>query len=85
MIADLLDLTQARLGGVIPLTRGRTDLQQVCEEVMLEMHAAYPDAILRLERSGNLIGATGTRTVWPRSCRISLVMPFSTATEPRSS
>jgi signal transduction histidine kinase len=56
MIADLLDLTHARLGGVIPLTRGRTDLQQVCEEVMLEMHAAYPEAVLRLERSGNLTG-----------------------------
>jgi signal transduction histidine kinase len=56
MIADLLDLTHARLGGVIPLTRGRTDPRQVCEEVVLEMHAAHPDAILRLERSGNLIG-----------------------------
>jgi signal transduction histidine kinase len=56
MIADLLDLTQARLGGVIPLSRVRTDLQRVCEEVMLEIHAAYPEAILHLEKRGNLHG-----------------------------
>jgi signal transduction histidine kinase len=47
MIADLLDLTQARLGGVLPLTRVPTDLQQVCEEVMVETHVAQPEAILR--------------------------------------
>jgi signal transduction histidine kinase len=56
MIADLLDLTQARLGGVIPLTRGRTDLQQVCEDVMREIRTAHRDVVLRLETSGNLVG-----------------------------
>jgi signal transduction histidine kinase len=56
MIADLLDLTQARLGGGIPVTRVRTDLQAICEEVLLEIHAAHPQAIMRMERRGALIG-----------------------------
>ena len=56
MIGDLLDLTQARLAGAIPITRGRTDLQQVCEDVMREIRTAHRDAVLRLETSGNLVG-----------------------------
>ena len=56
MIGDLLDLTQARLAGAIPITRGRTDLQQVCEDVMREVRTAHRDAVLRLETSGNLVG-----------------------------
>jgi signal transduction histidine kinase len=56
MIGDLLDLTQARLGGAIPLTRVSTDLQRVCEEVMLESQEANPTVVLRFEHSGNLIG-----------------------------
>jgi signal transduction histidine kinase len=56
MIADLLDFTQARLGGEIPLTRGRTDLQQVCEDVMREIRTAHRDVVVRLETSGNLVG-----------------------------
>lgn len=56
LIADLLDLTRTRLGGTIPLSRRRTDLQEVCEQAMLEIHAAHPQAVLRLEPFGNLIG-----------------------------
>ena len=37
MIADLLDLTRTRLGGAIPLKRGRLDLQRLCDEVLLEV------------------------------------------------
>jgi signal transduction histidine kinase len=56
MIGDLLDLTQARLAGTIPITRGQTDLQHVCEEVIREIKTAHRDAVIRLEASGNLIG-----------------------------
>lgn len=56
MIGDLLDLTRTRLGGTIPLKRQRADLQQVCEEVVLETEAARPEAVLRLQTSGNLVG-----------------------------
>jgi signal transduction histidine kinase len=56
MIADLLDLTRARLGGSIPLTRRPADLRQVCEEAMLEIRAGQPEAVLRFQASGDLRG-----------------------------
>jgi K+-sensing histidine kinase KdpD len=56
MIGDLLDLTRARLGGSIPLNRRPVDLQQVCEEAMIEIRASQPDAVLRLQVSGDLRG-----------------------------
>jgi hypothetical protein len=37
MIADLLDLTRTPLGGAIPLKAVHTDLQNMCEEVVLEI------------------------------------------------
>ena len=56
MIQDLLDLTRTRLGGGIPLKRAATDLQQVCEAVILELQAAHGNAVMRLESSGNVVG-----------------------------
>ena len=56
MIADLLDLTRVRLGGTIPLTRRRADLQKLCEEAILESGAAHPEAVLQLKASGDLAG-----------------------------
>ena len=56
MIEDLLDLTRARMGGAIPLTRRNVDLQQVCEEALVEIAAGRPDALVRLEATGNLCG-----------------------------
>ena len=56
MIADLLDLTQARLGGTIPLKRREADLHKVCDEVVLESRAVRPEVMVRLETSGNLRG-----------------------------
>jgi signal transduction histidine kinase len=56
MIADLLDLTQTRLGSGIRVVRGPTNLDQVCEDVMLEVQDAYPDAVFRWEKSGSLVG-----------------------------
>jgi signal transduction histidine kinase len=56
MIADLLDLTRTRLGGTIPLRRVATDLQQLCEEVLLEVHAAHPGAVVGFSGYGNLAG-----------------------------
>ena len=56
MIGDLLDLTQTRLGGSIPLKRRPASLQQVCEEAMMEIRAGHPDAVLRLQVDGDLRG-----------------------------
>ena len=56
MIGDLLDLTRVRLGGTISLKRRRADLRELCEEAILESGAANPEAVLRLQTSGNLVG-----------------------------
>jgi signal transduction histidine kinase len=56
MIGDLLDLTRTRLGGSLPLKRRPANLQQVCEEAMMEIRAGQPDALLRLHVSGDLRG-----------------------------
>jgi signal transduction histidine kinase len=56
MIGDLLDLTRTRLGGSIPLKRVDMDLQQLCEEILLEVHAAHPGVVVRFEASGNVTG-----------------------------
>jgi signal transduction histidine kinase len=56
MIADLLDLTRTRLGGAIPLTTADSDLQSVCEEVLLEIQASHPDTVVRLACSGDVHG-----------------------------
>jgi signal transduction histidine kinase len=56
MIGDLLDLTRIRLGGSLPLTRRPANLRQVCEEAMMEIRAAQPEAVLRLQVSGDLRG-----------------------------
>ena len=50
LIRDLLDFTQARLGGRIPVQLRRTDLHEVLTSVLAELEAAHPDRIAcRLE------------------------------------
>lgn len=56
MIGDLLDLTRVRLGGTIPLNRRAVDLQQVCEEALTEIRVSQPEAVMRLETTGDLGG-----------------------------
>ena len=56
MISDLLDLTRTRLGSEIPLKRKRTDFEQVCQEVVLEIQAGHSDAIVHFSSSGNVTG-----------------------------
>jgi signal transduction histidine kinase len=56
LIGDLLDLTRSRLGGSIALARRPTDLRQVCAETMIEIQTGQPDAVLRLDATGDLRG-----------------------------
>ena len=56
MVGDLLDVTRARLGGAIPLKRRPVDLQQVCDEAIMEIRVRQPDALVQLEVSGDLQG-----------------------------
>lgn len=56
MIRDLLDVTRARLGGSMPLKRRLVDLQQVCEEAMIEIRTGQSNAVVQLQADGDLRG-----------------------------
>ncbi|MET0402861.1 MAG: PAS domain-containing sensor histidine kinase [Cystobacter sp.] len=52
MISDILDLTRARLAGRIPLHLSPTNLPQVCQQVVEEVAAVYPECSLVLVEEG---------------------------------
>ena len=52
MVKDLLDFTQARLGGGIPLVRRPTDLHALIRETVEEVRANNPERELRVEAHG---------------------------------
>ena len=52
LIADLLDFTQARLGGGLMLRKEEADLHQVVGDAVAELAVAFPDCTLRHQRSG---------------------------------
>lgn len=56
MISDLLDFTQARLGGGIRLTRRSADLYALARTTLEEVESAYPDRALDLIRDGDTQG-----------------------------
>ena len=56
MVSDLLDLTRTRLGAGIPITPKRMDLAPLCEQVLSELEAVYPESRLRAECTGDVIG-----------------------------
>ncbi len=53
LIRDLLDFTQARLGGGLPIDRRRMDLHPLVREVVDEVQAAFPSRTVELEQSGS--------------------------------
>jgi sigma-B regulation protein RsbU (phosphoserine phosphatase) len=52
MIRDVLDFTQARQGGGIPVQRKSVDLHELVRTVVDEMQAARPDRTIVLEQTG---------------------------------
>jgi sigma-B regulation protein RsbU (phosphoserine phosphatase) len=52
MIHDLLDFTQARLGGSIPLSRQPGDLHSIVRQVVEDFQAAHPDRVFDLQHEG---------------------------------
>jgi sigma-B regulation protein RsbU (phosphoserine phosphatase) len=53
LIGDLLDFTQARLGGGISMRRADVDLHQVVADAVSELAVGFPSSTLRHERSGS--------------------------------
>lgn len=56
MIHDLLDFTQARLGGSIPLSRKPGDLHAIVRQVVEELELAHPDRTIDLQCEGDAQG-----------------------------
>jgi signal transduction histidine kinase len=52
MISDILDLTRARLSCGIPLVLEPTHLADVCQQVVKELSAAYPNRCIVYEQEG---------------------------------
>ncbi|AKF84283.1 histidine kinase [Myxococcus fulvus 124B02] len=53
LVKELLDFTQARLGGGIRLERTPSDFHQVCQAATEEVETAHPDADVRVVASGD--------------------------------
>lgn len=56
MIRDILDFARGRLGGGIPLARGRMDLDAACRAIVGEAEAAHPAARIATSTSGDTQG-----------------------------
>jgi signal transduction histidine kinase len=57
MIADLLDFTQARLGGGLPVSPRPADLGEIVQQVADEVSAGHPGREIAREVSGDLRGS----------------------------
>ncbi|MBN8468252.1 PAS domain-containing protein [Corallococcus exiguus] len=57
MIRDLLDFTQARLGGGLHIQRRASDLHEIVDGMLEEIEATHPDREILRRRSGSGLGA----------------------------
>ena len=57
MVGDLLDFTRGRLGTGVPITRHDMDMAKDVAHAVEEVAAAYPDAVIEVQTSGDLRGA----------------------------
>ncbi len=56
MVRDLLDFTQARLGGGIPLQLREVDVREIVSQVLEEVRHAFPQRQLTFESKGDTTG-----------------------------
>jgi signal transduction histidine kinase len=56
MLSDLLDITATRLGGSLFIEPESTDLGSMCQQVIAEVQAAYPEHPVVLSLTGDLTG-----------------------------
>jgi sigma-B regulation protein RsbU (phosphoserine phosphatase) len=53
MVADLLDFTQARLGGGLPIERHSTDIRALLDKLLTELDAASPERRIECTHEGD--------------------------------
>ncbi|WP_408891139.1 ATP-binding protein [Myxococcus faecalis] len=56
MTHDLLDFTQVRLGGGLPIHRRPVDLHELSQQVIEELQMGHPERELRVESDGDAFG-----------------------------
>lgn len=56
MISDLLDVTRARNGGLVPLRPSRVDLRMICLQVIEEFKLIYQDRRVLVRSTGDTTG-----------------------------
>jgi len=56
LIDEVLDFTRGRLGGGIPITPVRTNLREVCRDVLDEIESSTPGLRIELQTSGDTQG-----------------------------
>ena len=56
IVSDLLDLTRARMGSGLPVTKLKMDIGQLAKEIMNEIHIQHPSRKINLETTGDLTG-----------------------------
>lgn len=56
LIADILDFSQIRLCGEIPIVPGDMNMEEVCREVVEEIKVAHPETVFKIERIGKVSG-----------------------------
>src|SRR4051812_22026092 len=56
LVGDLLELTRTRMGDSIPISRSKTDIGQVMDDVGDEMAASHPEHQLDIRKNGDLHG-----------------------------
>ena len=56
LIGALLDFTRSRLGGGIPVERGQSDLEEILDDVVAEIMAAYPERRVEVTVRGEMLG-----------------------------
>ena len=61
MVRDLLDFTQARLGGGIPLMRRPMDVHDVTRQMIDEAHTEFPERELTVRARWRRAGPVGSR------------------------
>lgn len=55
-VSDLLDFAQTLLGASLTIVRAPVDLTTLCQDVVDELCAAHPTAVVKLENDGHLSG-----------------------------
>lgn len=56
MVADLLDFTRTRFGDTMPTVRVLADMRKIINEVVTEVGASYPEAVIQSEITGDMRG-----------------------------